>query len=206
MPGDRKYKITAKHDGSGNYSFDLKNLKPDLPDPNLVFDKTKDNLCKRDYYLLEFHLHNEPGCDLEFVDDRAKVLSACHEKDAVNGCAPQGSSFFPDVYIHPTLPLQKKLVHVVNTDMHKEKFYFGFSFVSPKHGHTPYYDPPGDNQDGGLGGFNWDLALAGMVSGAVASIATLTLAGNSLEPVNTLIYGAGGAIVGLIVGLVVARL
>lgn len=204
MPGDRKYKIIAKRNGTNNYSFELENLNGGPA--NLTFNKTDDKLRKRDYYLLEFHLRNEPGCDLEFVDDRAKVLSACHEKDAVNGCAPEGSSYFPDLFVHPTLPLQKKLVHVVNTDQHVEKFYFGFSFVSKTYpAESPYFDPPGDNQDGGLSGFDWDLAVAGMVSGAVAAIATLSLAGNSLEPVNTLLYGAGGAVVGLVVGLVVSR-
>lgn len=204
MPGDRKYKIIAKRNGPNDYSFDLENLNGGPA--NLVFNKTTDELKKRDYYLLEFHLHNESGCDLEFVDDRAKVLSACHENDAVNGCALEGSSYFPIVFVHPTLPLQKKLVHVVNTDPYVEKFFFGFSFVSKKYpSETPYFDPPGDNQDGGLGRFDWNVALAGMVAGAGASIATLSLATSSLEPMNTLLYGAGGAILGLVVGLVFAR-
>lgn len=204
MPGNRKYKIIAKRNGANNYSFELENLTGGPA--NLTFNKTTDGLRKRDYYLLEFHLKNEPGCDLKFVDDRAKVLSACHADDAVNNCAPEGANYMPVLFVHPTMPLQKKLIYVVNTDPYSEKFFFGFSFVSEKYpNETPYLDPPGDNQNGGLAQFDWNMALAGMVSGAVAAVATLSLAGNSLEPVNTLMYGAGGAIIGLIVGLVVER-
>lgn len=198
----RQYKINAKYNDPG-YSFELTDMSGNPAD--LVFNKSTTNgMHRRDYYALAFHLHNGPNCDLQFVSDKQQVLSACSEQDAVNNCAPQGSSFFPIFYVDPNMPLTNNLVHVINTDPDVEKFYFGFSFVSRSSGEPVYYDPGGENQNGGLQKFDWSAALAGAVSGSVAAIGAASLIG-SLEPSSALLYGAGGAVVGLIVGLVIGR-
>ena len=203
MPSDRQYKIIATRNGPDDYSFNLEDINGGAP--NLVFNKDTDKIPRRDYYTLKFHLHNNSGCDLEFVSDRAKVLSACHEKDAVNGCAAEGSNFLPIVYVDPTKPLGKTLVHVINTDSDVEKFYFGFSFVSQDGTESAYFDPGGDNQNGGSAKFDSSFALAGAISGAVAATAVASLAANQLDPVGVLLYGVGGTGLGLIVGTVVGR-
>lgn len=200
--GKRKYKIHATRNGPSNYSFRLKDMNGGPAD--LVFNKDTDKMRKRDYYELEFHLHNESGCDLKFVDDREKVFSACSEEDSVNNCAPEGSNFFPIVYLHPTKKIQDKLIHVINTDDYKEKFYFGFSFVSRSHGDSAYCDPVGDNQDRGETRFDWSAVLAGMVSGAAAAGATASLI-TSFDASNMLFYGIGGAVLGLVVGFLFER-
>jgi hypothetical protein len=169
-----------------------------------VFNKYANNMKNRDYYLLEFHLHNAPGCDLEFVDDRAKVLSACRQEDAVGGCAPEGSELPSVFYVHPTKPLGKKLVHVINTDWDIEDFYFGFSFVSRNGTEKAYYDPGGKNQNGGVP-FIKSLAV-GLITGALVGIGAVTLAIKSFDPSTALIYGIGGAVVGFVVGFVFDRL
>lgn len=67
-------------------------------------------------------------------------------------------------------------------------------------------DPPGSNQNGGVSPL---ISYAiGMVSGGVAALGAAIYAsqGQGLEPSNALIYGLGGAIVGLIVGFVLDRL
>lgn len=200
--GDRKYKIKATRNGPDKYSFVLEDNNGGAP--NLVFNKDTDNMKKRDYYVLEFHLHNEPGCDLEFVDDPT-VLSACSEQNAVNGCAPQGSTFLPIVFVDPTKKLQKKVVSVINTDLYVEKFCFGLSFVSTTTGKPAYFDPGGENQDRGEEPFMWSIALAGMISGALAAAGTATLVSSSFNPSSALIFAAGGAVLGLIVGFVLER-
>lgn len=201
--GDRKYKIHATRNGPSNYSFRLTDMNNQQAD--LVFNKDTNNMRKRDYYELEFHLHNEPGSDLVFVDDRDKVFSACGEAEAVNGCAPEGSTFLPTVYLHPTRKIQDRVITVVNTDSHVEKFFFGFSFVSRSHGDSAYYDPGGENEDRGIGTFDWNYAIAGAISGAVAAIGTATLMASQFVPYGPLLYGTGGAILGLIVGYLLGR-
>ena len=200
MPRDRKYRIKASRNGPNDYSFVLENLTGGPPD--LVFNKTTDKMPTTDYYVMEFHLQNEPGCDLEF--DPARPLSACREQDAVNGCAPEGSSFFPIVFVHQDKPNGKKLLHVVNADPIKQKFFFGISFVSGDGTERAYLDPGGENQNGGIGNFDWSYSLAGAASGAVAAIAATAFAGN-LDAPGTLLYGSVGAVVGLVVGFVLGR-
>lgn len=191
----RKYNINATRIAENRYTFILTDINGGSP--NLVFNKNTDNMHKRDYYVLEFHLHNDSGCDLEFVDDRAKVLSACPEPDAVNNCAPEGSNFHPIFYVHPDLPLGKKLVHVINTDTDIEKFCFGFSFVSKDGTETAYFDPGGDNENGGGHKFEW---ASNIITGATVGLGTVVLVSNSFVPATGLLFGIGGAIVGLVVG------
>lgn len=198
---DRKYKINATRIAKDKYSFTLTDINGGSP--SFVFDKNTDNMRRRDYYVLEFHLHNESGCDLEFVDDRAKVLSACPEQDAVNNCAPEGSNFHPIFYVHPDMPLGKKLVHVINTDTDVEKFCFGFSFVSKDGTETAYFDPVGDNKNGGGNKFEW---ASNIVTGAIVGFGTVVLVSNSFVPATALLFGIGGAIVGLVVGILFKRM
>ena len=199
---DRKYRITATRNGPDDYSFGLTDINGGPA--NLVFNKSTDNMRKRDYYLLEFHLHNASGCDLEFIDDRAKVLSACRAEDAIDGCAPEGSQLPSVFYVHPTNSLGKKLVYVINTDPDWEDFYFGFSFVSKDGAETAYYDPGGNNQNAG-NPFISKALVAGAVTGALAALGTAALVSNSFVPSTELIYGLGGAVLGLIVGYLLDR-
>jgi len=198
--GDRKYKISATRNAKDNYSFQLTDINGGPP--NLVFNKDTDNLRRKAYYLLEFHLHNEQGCDLEFVDDRSKVLSACPEHEGVNGCAPEGSEFLPIVYVHPTKPLGKRLIYVINTDPDIENFFFGFSFVSRDGAEKAYFDPGGTNQNGGISAA---YLVVGPLTGAVVGLGTAMLANNTLVPSATLLFGLGGAVVGLITGYILGR-
>jgi hypothetical protein len=205
MPSDRKYRIKATRNKKDDYSFALENFTGGGP-PNLVFNKDDINgMHKRDYFVLEFHLDNNSGCDLEFLQDREKVLSACPEHEAVDGCALEGSNYLPIFFVHPTMKLDKKKIHVINTDPYNEKFFFGFSFVSKDGTEKAYFDPGGENQNGGIGQFEWSNSLTGAITGAVAAIATVTLVSNSFEPASALIFGIGGAVVGLIFGLIVGR-
>ena len=200
---DRKYKIHATRKAENDYSFVLTDMSGNPP--NLVFNKDTDLMKKPDYYLLEFHLHNEPGSDLEFIDDREKVLSACPASQAVNNCAPEGSEFLPVFCIHPTKPLGKKLLYVINTDPFREKFFFGFSFVSKDGKERAYFDPGGENENGGDEPFNWNYAMVGVISGGGAALGTAALLNIALEPPSVLLLGLGGALLGLIVGFVLAR-
>lgn len=59
-------------------------------------------------------------------------------------------------------------------------------------------DPGGSNQNGGLPLFK--SQAASIVTGAVVGLTTLATASNALDTQSALVYGIGGAIVGLVVG------
>lgn len=61
-------------------------------------------------------------------------------------------------------------------------------------------DPGGSNQNGGIQRFRSLAATA--TAGAVAAISAIATVTSSFDPASALVYGLGGAIVGLIIGLV----
>lgn len=63
-------------------------------------------------------------------------------------------------------------------------------------------DPGGTNQNGGM---PFTSLMVGVIAGAVCALGAAALASNVLEPAGALIYGVGGAVVGLIVGFVLDR-
>lgn len=65
-------------------------------------------------------------------------------------------------------------------------------------------DPGGTNQNGGLPLFR--ALAANVATGAIVALATAVMTNATLEPLNALIYGIGGAGVGLLVGLLFDRL
>lgn len=64
-------------------------------------------------------------------------------------------------------------------------------------------DPGGSNQNGGLPLFK--ALAASIAAGAISALATSTMTSGAMEPSNALIYGIGGAVVGLIIGLLFDR-
>lgn len=200
---DRKYKIVATRKAANDYSFRLTAMNGQ--DPNLVFNKTKDNMKERDYYLLEFHLDNEQGCQLEFVNDRAKVLSACRAEDAVNNCAPEGSELPSVFYVHPTKKIGKNLLYVINSNPLVEDFFFGFSFVSKDGTESAYFDPGGSNQNAGSPFMSASLISGAVTGGAVALGTTALIGAANFAPATAIVYAVGGAVAGLVIGLLVNR-
>ena len=65
-------------------------------------------------------------------------------------------------------------------------------------------DPVGNNKNGSTEPFmaSW---IAPTVAGAIVGIATVTLVSNSFVPATAITFGVGGAVVGLIIGLLLGR-
>lgn len=181
---ERTINIVAKLDSKepNGHAFTINNGKGGAAD--LVFNKDDDNMTKDGYYLIEFTLDNQDGADLVFAKDRDKVLWACPETDAVNGCPPPDSHMDSIFYVHPTRKIQDKKLYVINTDMEVMKFVFAFNFLNESGVGPKYvkYDPGGDNQNGGQPPFqissSFGTIAVGFCAGLVAFFgARLFLAG-----------------------------
>ncbi len=64
-------------------------------------------------------------------------------------------------------------------------------------------DPGGTNQNGGLPLFS--AFSASVATGVIVGLATVTMVSKAFEPSSALLYGIGGAIVGLLIGFLFDR-
>lgn len=64
-------------------------------------------------------------------------------------------------------------------------------------------DPGGTNQNGGLP--LWKSLAGSIVTGAIVAIGTIATVAGAIDPPSALLYGIGGAVVGLVVGYLFDR-
>lgn len=174
----------------------------------LVFDKTKENMPKPDEHEVHFHLIQDSGMTLEFAQNLRDVFWI---NWGPYGQIPACPNTRPPNTPDPVFFAEKSspnLLKAVNKNLIRQSFSFCLNFVDP-HSATPTklipYDPGGDNEDGGIGNFSLSGAMIGAIAGAICAAGAVSFAGNTFEPSSALLYGLGGGIVGLIVGLVLGR-
>ena len=145
---------------------------------SLVFCKDREpGMKKGDRHRVIFKLVKDSGMTLEFAPTEADALCVLWgtKTDLPAACPkapmPKDPIFYADKSNGNTLV-------AINTNPEKLKFKFTLNFVDP-HSSTPNklipYDPPGDNQDGGIGFFEWNHVLVG-VGSAIMTTATIALA------------------------------
>lgn len=179
----------------------------------LTFDKTKDGMKRTEDYRIKFKLKNEGGADLRFSKDVKKALWAKPVGNKSDPC-PDSDCYMNGIFfIDPKDTIKDHELTVINTDPAVQLFKFAFNFLPPgKSDPLPddeyeYYDPIGDNLDGGTGvddgGFASasTLSIGGAVGGAVAGALILLLAIEAAS-VTELLWGA---IIGAAIGFFVGR-
>jgi hypothetical protein len=124
-------------------------LESKLVDPvtgYLVFNKTKDQMPKKDYYIVEFNLQDHSGLNLSFKSNPMKAFAV-----AVGGknpppppCPGQGS--YSDSIYAISCDQNGKTLTVRNDDMNVEFFSFALYFDSDTGDQC--CDPGGENQNG----------------------------------------------------------
>lgn len=145
---------------------------------SLVFSKDREpGMKKADHHRVIFKLVQDSGMTLEFAPSEADALCVLWgtKTDLPAECPKAPMPKDPIFYAHKS---NGNTLVAINTNPDERKFKFTLNFVDP-HSSTPNklipYDPPGDNQDGGIGKFDWNHALVG-VGSAVATTATIALA------------------------------
>jgi hypothetical protein len=180
----------------------------------LIFDKTKDGMKKSENYRIKFKLKNQDGAALRFSKDKSKVLWAKPVSKKTDPCPDRDCYMNGVFFVDPNDTIKDHELTVINTDPVPQLFKFAFNFLPPgKSDPLPdseyeYYDPIGDNLDGGFEASDsfaaspGTLAVAGAMAGALVGFLTV----DSANSLTGLLWGAiiGGAI-GFLVGLFMGR-
>lgn len=173
---------------------------------DLDFDKNADGLKKTDHYKLEFTIDNSQLADADkvrFAPSDADVM-AVHTD--LNTCPPTGSQLQNVFWVDKNKTGNK--LQLINMDLKVEKLRFKINMVKisdPTATSFIELDPIIKNgNQGGSEPFS-NFAVAPLLTGAIVGIGAAVFANAALVPQNALVFGIGGAIVGLIVGLVLDR-
>jgi len=178
----------------------------------LVFNKSNDNMPKSEHYKIKFKLKNKEGAQLRFSQLATKVMWAKPVALVTDPC-PDSDCYMDGVfYVDPDATIKDHEVTVINTDPSVQLFKFGFNFLPPGESDPPpsgyiYYDPIGNNQNGGFPISKSSLAPAPLYVGAGAVAGVLvTLLVNNEATVMTYLSGAViGGLVGYVAGLLLGR-
>lgn len=175
------------------------------PDDVIIFNKFVDDMKKPDHYRVRFDIDDFDNSALRFVPTKEDVMwvqegTACPEE-------PCG---LPGVIWVNKIDPKGEWIEVINMDMTELRFQFTLNFVdktitNPTKNDYVALDPGGGNQNGGVPPFTVETLGACAVTGGIVGLGASMLASNALEPSGALIFGLGGALVGLIVGFVASR-
>lgn len=174
------------------------------PDDVIIFNKYTDDMKKPDHYRIRFDIDDFDGSPLRFVPSEKDVMWV---QEGTN--CPEEHCELPGVIWVNKIDPKGEWIEVINMDMTPLRFQFTLNFVDKtitnpiKDDYVPL-DPGGGNENGGNPPFT-SLASA-MVTGAVVGLGSTALASNAFDASTALIYGIGGAVVGLIVGFLFNRM
>lgn len=130
-------------------------MESGLKDPGsdvLVFNKSRNNMPKQDFYLIEFDLQDHSGLSLRFEPNPMNAFwVAVGDRNSSPPC-PATPSYADSIYATGVDSDGAKLT-VRNDDMEIEMFSFSLGFVSSVDGSHYRYDPGGSNQNGGSNAF-----------------------------------------------------
>lgn len=178
------------------------------PTEAIVFNKNDNGMKKVDHYRVRFTIVDFKNTHLRFVPTMADALWAHTD---INKC-PDSPCSMPGVFWIDDMDKKGEWIDVINMDMIPEDFRFTLNFVdktnsNPTQADYVPLDPTGSNQNaGGSGSFYTSSFLStGVVTGLIVGFGTVALANNDFVAQTALLYGLGGALVGLIVGFLLDR-
>lgn len=199
-PRNVNVNVTVNSDDPGDFSIEPSPLGslPKGPDGELVF--VNDH---HPGFFIHFHLIDKSGLGYKFPPQR-RIRSAVWSELGVD-CCPQDGKM--EVFKPIRVEDEEKTLVVYNSnqDPDVDKFYYMLRVTNDGGSSYLPLDPGGDNQNGPTQPF-WESWLAPAATGAIVGFAAILLISNSLAPPNALLFGIGGAIVGLVVGLLLKRM
>lgn len=196
---DRNYVIkVTKNDG--NYVTNLwENGAP--KNGEMDFNKNNDGLKKTDHYKLNFTIDNGslPTADrLTFAPADGDVMAV--HTDLLN-CPPDGSQMQDTIWVDKN---NNGKLRLINIDLKEQQLRFKINLVKANDiSARPFIplDPIVNNGNRGGAEPLIQFRIAPIFAGAVAGIGAAIVTNIGLMPTNAIVYGVGGAVVGLIVGL-----
>lgn len=127
-------------------------MESGLKDPDsdiLVFNKSRNNMPKQDFYVVEFDLQDHSGLGLSFEPNPMNAFWVdLGDRSSPPPC-PTTPSYEDSIYATCVDPAGAKLT-VRNDDMDIQMFSFSLGLVSSVDGSHYRYDPGGNNQNGGV--------------------------------------------------------
>ena len=200
----RNYVIKVTKDTQGYHTALYEDGKPKTND--LDFDKNGDGLKKTAHYKLNFTIDDSAitinNDKVMFAPSNAEVL-AVHTD--LNVCPPVGNHMADTLWVDKNVNGRLRLI---NMDLKDQKLRFKINLVKVSdQSARPFIelDPIIKNGNQGSAEPLYSLRIAPIVAGAIAGIGAAIIANNGLMPTNTILFGIGGAIVGLIVGFLLDR-
>lgn len=206
----RNYTIEVTKPGS-DYLVRLldKDGTPIGPTQAIDFDKHGDQLKKTDHYKLNFRIDDSTLAQAD------KVKFAPANEDVLwvwtntTECPPPGSEMPYTFWVDKNN--NGKDLRVINMNLCPERLRFQINMVKrndPAARPFIVLDPIVNN--GNNGGSEPLVAssqsvMIGGVTGAIVAIGTVMLVNNGLVPLNPLLLGIGGALIGLVVGFLFGR-
>ena len=125
-------------------------IESKLRDPNtgnLVFNKEHDHMPKRDYYLIDFELHDASGLELRFQPNPMNAFwVAMGDREYMPPC-PSSAAYSDQIYAICD-DTNGRVLTVRNDDMDQRLFSYSLNFVSDVDNKEHRCDPGGENQNG----------------------------------------------------------
>lgn len=173
------------------------------PNDVIIFNKYTDKMDKTDFYKIKFEIDEFGKSPLRFVPSQNDVMWV---QEGTN-CPEEYCELPGIIWVNKVHP-QGKWIEVINMDMNPLRFQFTLNFVdktitNPTKADYVALDPGGGNENGGNPPLI-DYASV-ILTGAIVGIGATVLATNAFDAPNALIYGLGGALVGLIVKFLLDR-
>lgn len=201
----REYVIKVTKDAQGYHTHLLEGGAPKNGD--LEFDKNTDGLKKTSHYKLNFTIDDSElatADKVRFAPSDAEVM-AVHTD--LTTCPPLGSHM-PDTFWVDKNKSGSKL-ELINMDLKAQKLRFKINMVKVSDpAARPFIelDPVISNGNQGAPERLDSFVVPALVTGAIVGLGTFAVVSNSLISATGLLFGIGGAIVGLIVGLIADRM
>lgn len=200
----RDYEIRVTKDTQGYHTQLREGGAPKTDD--LDFDKNTDGMKKTAHYKLNFTIDNSQLAEADKVRFALADADVMAVHTDLTQCPPLGSHM-PDTFWVDKNNSGSRL-QLINMDLRVEKLRFKINLVKisdPSARPFIELDPIIKNGNQGIAERSSSLAIAPLVTGAVVGIGTALLVSNALEPASILAFGIGGAIVGLVMGLLLDR-
>lgn len=199
---DRHYVIKPNKTGAGYDPLLFENNVQKTGD--LEFDKVGDGIKKTGFYKLYFTIDNSR------VDDADKLIFASGNDRVMavhtdlRSCPPDGSQMQDAFWVDKN---ERRKLRLINMDLKEQKFRFKINMVreaDPTGALIPL-DPIVNNGNRGGAEPFVEFSYGPVVAGAIAGLAAVLAINAGLMPANAIVFGIGGALVGLVVSLAFGR-
>lgn len=207
MGSHRHYEVEEVLEGDKMVLVLSENGKPIGSSDRLVFNKKDDRMKRHENYRIRFSIKDFGSSRLRFVPDLKDVFWV----QGGSSC-PTSRSAMPDVIYVDENDCAKdgRYIEVINRDKIVQDFWFTLNFVdksisNPKTSDYEPLDPGGTNQNHGEP-FMAMILCSGFVGGIVGLVTDFLAAGDGFTASTGAGYAFGGALIGLVIGLIADRM